>query len=438
MEIKVALIGPSDLLDEFLHIATAYPNLKLLPFGYTDVQETPSLVLQCLEQVDVLLFAGPIPYHIACEHVAIHKPTICVSYNGTSLYRVFFQFVRENKYNYKDNRLRFSIDILRKEEIEERLEELDIAFEEMFVMENPSNQKTDAILQFHQDLWMNRKVDTVFTCSGSVYKHLVKAGVSCYFIKPTKTAIHNALYRVQIEGKSMQLSDTQIAIGIIGMESFSQGRGTLGYGTQRKKLALQQLLIDYGEEIQAVINWSDLNEITFVTTRGVIERTTNNFSQSPLLEQIINRLHLSASIGIGLGRTVNEAQNKAGEALLKAKSGGGKRCFIAFEDGNVIGPLGEEHQLAYSLRSDDPDRLLLAKNTGLSIGTINKLIAFCHNHGSSRVTAAELANGIGITIRSARRILNKLEQCDVAFIVGEEQPISKGRPRQVYELKLDG
>ncbi|MED4750600.1 transcriptional regulator [Brevibacillus choshinensis] len=432
MEIKVAFIGPYDLVEEVIDVAISFPTITLLPFGYKDVEETIRLVGQCKSEVDVLLFAGPIPYQLAREEVEEGKPMIYLPHNGTSLYRVFFQLLREDRY--KDDRLRFSIDILRKEDIEGRLEELDIRIEKMYVKEFQIGQKTDDMMQFHYQLWMNQQVDAVLTCMNSVYKQLVQLGVPCYRIIPTKTAIQECLQRAELEGKSVHLSDKQLAIVIISVDSFAQKSGTSEYELQRKKLAVQQILIDYCEETQALMNWSDRDEITFVTTRGVIERTTLNFSHYPLLDQIVNQLNLTASIGIGLGRTANEAEIKAREALQKARVGGGRSCYIVMQDGDVLGLLGNERVIGYSVRSDDPQRLQFARKTGLSVGTVNRLISYCQGHGSSKVTAAELATGFGITIRSARRILSRLEQSDLANIVGEEQPVSRGRPRQLYQL----
>jgi hypothetical protein len=161
MEIKVALIGPDDLVQSITMAAKAFPALKLFPFGYKHEQETLQHVLQCKDEVDVLLFAGPIPYQIAREHVEEKKPMIYLPYTGTSLYRVFFQLIREKNFTDKGHRLRFSIDILRKEEVEERLDELELPVEKMFVKEYHIGQQTSEIVQFHYDLWINREVDAV-------------------------------------------------------------------------------------------------------------------------------------------------------------------------------------------------------------------------------------------------------------------------------------
>ncbi|MDU5951214.1 MAG: transcriptional regulator, partial [Paenibacillus macerans] len=176
---------------------------------------------------------------------------------------------------------------------------------------------------------------------------------------------------------------------------------------------------------------------SFITTHGIIEQVTRKFQEAPLLLEVMERLQWNASIGIGLGRTANEAEGKAREALQKAKAGGGGNCFLMMQDGLVYGPLGSELTLKYSARSEDPELISLAKKAGLSVGTINKLISLCRRLGTSTLTAAQLAEGFGITLRSARRIMAALEKYGIASIVGEEQPVGRGRPRQIYALNLE-
>lgn len=108
------------------------------------------------------------------------------------------------------------------------------------------------------------------------------------------------------------------------------------------------------------------------------------------------------------------------------------------QDGQVYGPMGSELTLKYSARSEDPELISMAKKAGLSVGTLNRLISLCRRLDTRALTAAQLAEGFGITLRSARRIMAALEKYELATIVGEEQPVGRGRPRQIYALHIDG
>lgn len=72
--------------------------------------------------------------------------------------------------------------------------------------------------------------------------------------------------------------------------------------------------------------------------------------------------------------------------------------------------------IGYSLRNDNNQLLDLAEKANVSVSTINRLLSFFNVHGKPSVTANELASGLGITLRSARRLLNKLEQAKLVAV----------------------
>ncbi|HOB21968.1 MAG TPA: transcriptional regulator, partial [Bacillota bacterium] len=123
-------------------------------------------------------------------------------------------------------------------------------------------------------------------------------------------------------------------------------------------------------------------------------------------------------------------------ALAKAKEVGGNSCFVFTEDGKVLGPLGTNQQLEYLQRSSDERIVRCAKAAGLSVTTISRLESLIRKKGRSCLTANDIAEGFGVTLRSGRRILAALEQAKLARAVGEEQPVGRGRPRQVYKIEL--
>lgn len=301
------------------------------------------------------------------------------------------------------------------------------------------NQDLDELVLFHYNLWKYKKVQAAVTSVFSIFERLHELGVPVYRISPAKSSIRNTIHRALLEGKTMHQAQSQIAIGMIGINDHTHANKsqTSEYQLKRKKLALQQALVDFGEEIQALIDWSDSEKIRFITTRGQIERCTNQFKKITILKSIQEKLNIPTSMGIGFGSTAYEAEIKAHEALSKALAFSASSCFIVEMDGNVHGPIGETFQLKYSTRSDDPELISIAKKAGLSVGTINKLLSFCEYSNNKKFTAIELSSGFGITLRSARRILSKLEQSKIVKISGEEQPIGRGRPRQIYTLTLN-
>lgn len=90
----------------------------------------------------------------------------------------------------------------------------------------------------------------------------------------------------------------------------------------------------------------------------------------------------------------------------------------------------------YPVRCENAQLISKLKEMRLGVATIYKLLSFCDSIGKNRITAAELAEGFGITVRSARRILAALEDQRWAEVIGEEQLSGRGRPRYVYQINV--
>lgn len=433
MPLTILVIGPEDTVSLILNIGHTYPELTLIPASYTTEKETLTILDRHKNNADIILFSGLIPFQIVKQELnGFSKPMVYVPVTGTTLYRVLFKMINETGRSLM-NTPRISIDTLAKNDVQESLDELEINVAELFVKEFNIREGTEQLVHFHYHLWIKQSIDVAITCVRSVYDRLIELGVPAYQVVPTRSSIYSSLEQVLLEGRTLEQANTQLAIGIIRFSNLSDG--ITAYDTQRKRVVLQNILIDFGEKAQALLDWSNREEMRFVTTRGAMEEATDHFSHISLLNDIAVKTGIQACLGIGFGRTANEGEIKAREALNKAKLNMGS-CYAADIDGTIHGPIGEFFHLEYSIRSDNPRKVSLAKKARLSVATINKLLSYCSSIGNTSITALELSNGLGITVRSARRILSILEKNELAKVVGEEQPINRGRPRQLYRINL--
>ncbi|MET3291223.1 UNVERIFIED_CONTAM: putative ArsR family transcriptional regulator [Brevibacillus sp. OAP136] len=65
---------------------------------------------------------------------------------------------------------------------------------------------------------------------------------------------------------------------------------------------------------------------------------------------------------------------------------------------------------------------------------IQKILAVLAKMKSSELTGEELAYHLGLTLRQANRILNKLEETGAAKVSYKKQEKLKGRPKKVYHI----
>ena len=90
--------------------------------------------------------------------------------------------------------------------------------------------------------------------------------------------------------------------------------------------------------------------------------------------------------------------------------------------------------------SQDKAKLLhilkTAERCKLSTLTIQKLKTVLDAKGINKLTAQEIADRLGMTVRNANRILNNLEKGGSAHIAYTISSTSKGRPVKVYELNI--
>lgn len=440
MKIKLTALVAPDMVESIHAIASSLDDVSVNVDIYRHPQDAVDLFDRYAEQSDVLLLGGPIAYHLVQDHIRagdieFDRPIVHVPYTEIAIYRALFKVIEEIEGRSVPS---ISIDHPAESDIRECLEELEISMGQTVTWECSANDDLEELIRFHHRLWSEGHCEFAMTSVYLVYQRLLELGVPVYRIAPAKSSIRNSMQRALLEGQSTRHAESQIVIGIIRLADDAASGGAVSeYQLRRRKLALEQVLLDFGERIQALIDWSALNELRFVTTRGQIERGTRHFREMDLMLDVQKAANIGAFFGIGFGSTANEAEIRAREAVAKARSVGTGACFVVETNGNVRGPVGEATQLDYSLRSDDPYRLKVARRAGLSVATINKLIAFVEKSDRHRFTSLELACAFGITLRSARRILTKLEDARFVLAAGEEQPVSRGRPRKVYQLSFD-
>lgn len=435
MEIKIGIIGPCDVVQAVMELGEELAGVVLEPLIYEKEEEAPLLAKDFEGQGDVIIFTGLIPFHLTRKKMKTRFPMLYVPNTGEALLGCLF------KAAWRDGKdiQRASMDYISQQTVYESYAELGLSTDQVFLEEGKNFPPTDEIVSFHQELFQQGKTEVIITGLRSAYDRLRVLELPVYRLKPTKSAIRETFQLAILETQALRNKAAQATIGILNIDNFSEWASTAKseYEIQKAKLRLQQIVLQYVESVQASMAYLGGDEFVIFATRGTLEETTNFYEIAPLITQVDKELPFTISFGIGLGNTASEAEKNARNALAKAKEVGGNSCFIFTEEGKVLGPLGTEQQLEYVHRTRDERLINAAKAAGLSITTISRLDSLIRKIGRSTLTANEIAKGFGVSLRSGRRILASLQQANLAKAVGEEQPVGRGRPRQVFKIKLD-
>lgn len=420
--VKVAVIGPGGIVSRVIEQGKNLTELSLIPIVYKNESEAIKIAMEIHESIDVVLFTGPIPYEIAKQNVQyLTSRLMYINYGGTGLYRVLFQMNKDGYIQQEGADNKLSIDFINKEEVIEAFEELELYYRHVKILELKQYMNSEKIVQFHLDLWKRGEVKGVITSLYSVYEKLKKLGIPVYCIIPTKSSILNSLQMALAYGREKSSNNNQIAVSLMTFEN----------SDEKKKM-----LKIVSETLQTIGQQIENDTFLFYTTKGFLHKITNNFKQLPYF---MSEKNSQISMGVGIGKTAKEAMVRSQLAHLKSSEDGINILYVVGDDNTVIrvDSLKEDlTRMVYQSRSYDEIIRKIASETHLSISTLSKIKYVSDSIKKDKLTGTELASQLNITERSSRRILKTLVDTGYAYVVGDEQPISRGRPRNVYKLLL--
>lgn len=417
--VKVAVIGPDEIVARVQEEGKKLDELELVPVPYASENDALENSLRIDRKVDVILYTGPVPYTIVkSKALSLKSALMYISYSGTGLYRVLFQMAQDGFIN-QGSANRISVDFVNREEIISTFEELEIDCRRLEILELKEFVSSGAIVEHHMRLWHEGNVDGIITCIFSVYKRLKEMSVPVYCIMPTRASIKSSLDLALAHGKYKTSENNQIAVCRFSIEASEEREKLLKFISDALQTSLQQTTED-----------------TFLvfTTKGLVFSLTEGFRKLPGFMSNGCRIVM----GVGIGATAKEAQLRSQMAYRKSGEEESNILYVIGDENNVIriGLDDQGERMEYQSRSYDEVIRTIASETRLSISTLSKIKYVSEALGKYDVTALELAEQLNITLRSARRILKALADEGYAVVVGGEQPILRGRPRQIYKLTI--
>ncbi|GGE26246.1 transcriptional regulator [Marinithermofilum abyssi] len=431
--ISIGVITPPALETPIQEALKLFPSFTAEMYICSDEADVIPAVKKVKQQMEVLLFSEYRSYKRAMEQGELQTPAHYVPLMGTGLYRALFRL--KNRYGLE----RLSVDSVPENYVRHILKELEPETPTELTP-HPSSSRTsvEEIVQFHCQLQQRHPGTIALTGLSAVAASLRQADIPHEWVTPTRQDLVVVLERALLSTQTRRNKESQIVVGLIGTDHFqrvSEGMRS-EHELQRMELDLHRIMLDYVKQLDGHLTKLGGGEYLFFTTRGVFERETRGYKYIPLLQDARHHLGISLSIGIGFGRTATDAGNHARLALRQSREFGGNICFIVREDRSVLGPVEISHPIVYELSITDAHILEEAQKAGMSAAYMTKLMAQMTRYDKTDYTAHELASVLGVTVRSAHRILLQWMDASLVEIVGEEKVSSKGRPRQIYRLSF--
>jgi hypothetical protein len=445
-DVTIAVVGPHELVERVMlsGASSAGPGAAALPgaadgllggagdgmatrliaAAYRDEQEAADKVHRLGPVVDVCLFASPVPYEYARKAGALAGPATCIPLTGSALYAALLRAGDDH------DLARVSVDVLGHEDVAEAYAELGLPAQSVHVREETASAAT--LAAFHERLWRRDETSVAVTCLNSVAARLAAAGVPVITLRPTGSAIRAGLQTATLLAGQRRLEEAQLAVVVIEVPTLRDIQRRPGPRQSREELRLtvHRFLVQEAQRIHATVSPMGDHSFHVTATRGSLHPATDGFREPPFTERARSSLGIVLDVGVGMGRTAQEAEAHARAALGSSHSGLRAGVFGLDREGRALVPAPRQP----SLRRQEQVR-----PRGIEI--LSRLAGKLASADDAVAVDAEMTGRLlGVTPRTARRLLRTLADEGLAWPLPPSRTPQPGRPRQFYRLiveKLD-
>lgn len=425
--LTIGVVGPHDLVERIAGVGAAMERgpwrLRLTCLGYDEEHEVVTLLQKQADDLDALLFAGPLPHDLAEQAGVVHAPAALLPLSGAALYSTLLRAVLDRDIDVT----KVSIDSLSRPEVVDAYGDLGVSGRSVRVMPYDGSASVGRFAEFHRKLHARGTTQLALTTVRSVAERLDDAGVPVMRMAPTSATIRSGLNHAVLMGLGSQLEGAQTAICIVELMSSTDSRPSSEYWQEDLRLAAHRLLLQDARPMGAKVLVRDPHSYLIATTLGPLVEATEDFTVPPFLDRLRRELGVEAKLGIGLGRTVHDAERNAQVALAEAVDDADQTI-------PVIGPYGPSR-----LFTGRQERLEPADTETGAQAMFDQLVSVLERDGvdwtiSAVVDAEQVARALDVTPRSARRALQRMTNGGLVWPVPPQRSQGRGRPRQRFRL----
>lgn len=439
---KLGIVGPLEIVSKTVQIIKRdFHQIEPIQYLYKDYIEAPLLISHQQLHLDALLFAGPTTLSYAEKHCKRTIPWEFIPRSGSSLLRVLLNIAFLKKYDI----CRISSDLYDTHQLSEVYEEIGVPkdlYHIYAVNKTPlDDDYVDYVCAFHEQHYLCNQVSCCITALYNVHERLTAKNIPCFRVDATADVIRQTLHKLQLNYLVQVSQQSQIVAIYIRLDAPSEYSlfNDNEYQYIIDKTNVTREIYAFAQRIQAAVIEVGLREFLLFSTRQLLENVTNNFESIDLLQTVKKNTSSTISLGVGYGKTAQEAKCNAAVGMSRADKLGGDTAFIVYSSTNIIGPLrtiNHEQQSGSACHKIDKKFLAISERTGISVNTLFQLHSISEQQGKTRFTAIELASLAGVTPRTMNRLLAKLTAHGLCFEVGRRVLANAGRPSRIVDIVL--
>lgn len=428
--ISVAVVSPDHGLEPIdKAISEMDLGCQFYTYIYKKMSDIDSIYDECRGKCDVIFFSGELGYHYMKNKFPDNRiPCAFTAYETIDVLSILLNF----KIEHPDIPLnRVFCDFLT---ITNHYMDIDqyIKPENMPYCFNDTHYDYRHITSYAKDLFDHGKIDLILSRSINNLKRLDELHIPYVTVWPSREmiikSIKSALNELKLDSIE-QKDELNILIRLPFGEDIDQEE------QEYREATIYKMLADYrkSNHLHFSIN-QGFNQFELHTQMDA--GTFEVEALRPILLDLRKKIAFPFRIGAGLGSSRERSRYFSEHALLEANRYGRNDAFFVGEEGTVTGPLSADTKLIYSYSNEKA--LAFARDKGINETNILKLISMFEQDEGQILSSMNLAGLLGITPRSASRILVKLTELHILDLTEAEDAPKKashlGRPTHYYKF----
>lgn len=430
---KIGVIGPETTAAVIRRVVEKdMPDVQVIYRCSEFYEESPELadLFQREHDVEAILFTGPTNFAQARKRVSPSIPWSYLPHSRTSALQALLEAMAIH-----DSDLRsISTDSYEPALLRRVLERVGIRDVNILrAPHNPDEPGYEKRLQdFHRDCWQRGLVSACFTNMEHIAPPLLEEGIPCIRIYPTEEVVQEQIYHLQLLDISAR--ENQGALAVIAIHfnyTFDDEHDLLIREWEKMQYQNQfkEYIYSIAQRMEAAVFSDGLDHFFIITSRNMLMNAfLKNMEYWKLLQFGQRSPEYQVWVGMGIGNTMLEAKSRSQMALNHSIADRAGSLYLVENEQKIVPveyrqPGDAEHSFAY-----------FARHIQVGADTLEKLKCILREQGDI-MTSDELARQLGITPRSANRIIARLEEAGCVTMVGRRST-GKGRPARIMKITL--
>ncbi|KGR73644.1 helix-turn-helix domain-containing protein [Ureibacillus manganicus] len=413
-----------------------FDNINLHFFIYDDLSHLEKLFIENIKNMDGFVFSAQIPYLHIQRQLSEYFTEIPCSYFDITV-QDFYYKLAEISYNYPEFSIKHCmIDFLYKENNYLNLKEIIrpedfpyILSDSIDVYGQPNPYKI--VYETHAKLWEEQRIRFSLTRLSNLYTYFEDEHITPIVVTPTLDSMKSTIVELVSGIELDDLMNNQVVAGYLEFSMSHNDPSEIEY----RQIALYKSILDFNRERgTSLITSRNAIHYELITNYSEFLTITNNQEICSLAEFLKENLTFKVKIGWGIGKTLQDARIQAEKASTYC-TGSQTESYILTKENELLGPLDGHSSI--SINYSDNDRIEeIANDTNISLIYLQKIYGLIYKLKMETLTAEELSIHLSVTVRTASRILKRLEECNYASSSNDKGTHGKGRPQKVYKFNF--